>query len=772
MKAYCVKCKEKREMENPQAVFTATGTPGTKGTCSVCGTNMYRMGKTEAHEGLEPPENTRRRKKKKVREGKLVIVESPAKARTIGRYLGDDFQVKASVGHVRDLLRSKLSVDVENNFEPRYRVPNEKRDVVKEIKALAEGAEEIYLATDLDREGEAIAWHLMESADLDPELTQRVVFHEITRPAIQEAFSEPMGLNMNLVDAQQGRRILDRLVGFTISPILWEKVRSRLSAGRVQSVALRLIVEREREIEAFEPEEYWSLDVELKRENAGEDEESYLASLSRIDGKKVDIGSKEELEPVLDDLRAAVTEVRKIHRGTRRRNPYPPFTTSTLQQDASRQLNFSAKKTMAVAQQLYEGIDVGNGGETGLITYMRTDSTHVAESAQQQAVEYITNRHGEEYLPSKLPEYESSAKRAQEAHEAVRPTSLERTPESIKSNLSRDQFRLYQLIFERFVGSQMAPAVYDTLRVIVGADGKEHAYLLRASGSKIKFPGFLAVYDRSNGKEREARKELERIPDGLEVGQNQQIVELHPDQHFTNPPPRFSEATLVSTLEENGIGRPSTYAPIMGTLQQRGYVRREGRRLVPTETGMTVNDLLTEFFPNIVDVNFTAKMESDLDQVASGEETWQQVVREFYEPFSERVEYAKKEMPEVETEPTLIGRECPNCGEDLIVRWGRYGKFIGCSNFPDCKHTEPWLEKIGVKCPEDGGEIVKRRTRKGRVFYGCSNYPDCEFSSWKLPLPTPCPVCEGQLVRKNNTLAECLSCETEVPLETVTSEEE
>lgn len=759
-------------MNDPQPVFTSTGTPGTKGTCEVCGTNMYRMGRTEAHEGMEPPEDTRRRKKTPPRNGKLVIVESPAKARTIGRYLGDEYQVMASVGHVRDLLRSKLSVDVENDFQPRYRVPNEKRDVVKEIKAEAKSAEEIYLATDLDREGEAIAWHLMESADLAPELTKRVVFHEITRSAIQEAFSQPVGLNMDLVDAQQGRRILDRLVGFKISPILWEKVRSRLSAGRVQSVALRLIVEREREIEAFEPEEYWSVDVELKREGAGEEEESYLASLSRIDGKKVKIGSEEELKPIQEDLQAAVTEVRKIHRGQRRRNPYSPFTTSTLQQDASRQMSFSAKKTMAIAQQLYEGIDVGNGGETGLITYMRTDSTHISRLAQEEAQTYIRNQYGEEYLPEEPPEYETNAKRAQEAHEAVRPTSLERNPDAIKEHLTRDQFRLYELIFQRFVSSQMAPAVYDTLRVIVGADGEEHAYLLRASGSKISFPGFLRVYDRSSGKERQAKVELERIPDHLEVGQRQDILKLHPDQHFTNPPPRFSEATLVSTLEENGIGRPSTYAPIMGTLQQRGYVKKEGRRLKPTKTGLTVNDLLTEFFPNIVDVNFTAKMETDLDQVASGKQPWQQVVREFYEPFADRVEYAKKEMPEVEPEPTLVGRDCPECGEDLIIRWGRYGKFIGCSNFPDCKHTEPWLEKIGVGCPEDDGDIVKRRTRKGRTFYGCSNYPDCEFSTWKRPLGKDCPICEGMLVQKNKKQAQCLDCETEFPLDEVRGEDE
>jgi len=770
LKSYCVKCKEKQEMVNPEAVFTSTGTPGTKGTCAVCGTNMFRMGRTDEHEGMDPPENTSRKKKKRERNGKLVIVESPAKARTIGRYLGGDYQVKASVGHVRDLLKSKLSVDVDNNFEPRYRVPNEKRDVVKEIKKQAKGAEEIYLATDLDREGEAIAWHLMESADLNPDLTKRVVFHEITRSSIQEAFENPVGLNMNLVDAQQGRRILDRLVGYKISPILWKKVRSRLSAGRVQSVALRLIVEREREIEAFVPDEYWSIDAELKPGQAEDSAGTYVANLSRIDGNKFKLESESATQAVLDDMAKAVYQVRKVRRGTRKRNPYPPFTTSTLQQDASRQLSYSAKKTMAIAQQLYEGIDVGNGGETGLITYMRTDSTHVSDVAQGEARTFLKERYGQEFIPDQIPEYETETKGAQEAHEAIRPTSVTRVPEEIKHFLTRDQFQLYELIWQRFLGSQMAPAIYDTLRVIIGADGKEHAYLLRASGSTIKFPGFLKVYDRSNQDERQAKKDLERIPKDLAAGRSQDLEQLLPEQHFTKPPARFSEATLVSTLEENGIGRPSTYAPIMDTLQRRGYVQKEGRRLAPTETGVTVNDLLTEFFPNIVDVNFTAKMESDLDLVASGEQPWQEVVKEFYGPFSQRVEHAREEMPEVDAGPQPIGRECPECGHDLVLRWGRHGKFIGCSNFPDCRHTEPWLEKIGVTCPEDGGDVVKRRTRRGRVFYGCSNYPDCEFSTWKKPLSQPCPNCQGLLLVKNNRQAVCKDCEQEFLLDDILDE--
>jgi DNA topoisomerase-1 len=747
-------------MDSPQAVFTKTGTPATSGTCSVCGTSMFRMGKTEAHEGLTPPENTQRKSKKKPRDGKLVIVESPAKARTIGRFLGDDYKVVASVGHVRDLLKSRLSVDIENNFEPSYRIPNDKRDIVKEIRKYGEEAEEIYLATDLDREGEAIAWHLLESADLEPELTQRVVFHEITRSAIQEAFDHPVPLNMDLVDAQQGRRIVDRLVGFQISPILWEKVRGGLTAGRVQSVALRLIIDREREIEAFVPDEYWSVTADLLPEGSPEDNH-YQAKLTHLDGKKLHLGSKEELDPVLADLKDARYEVRKIRRGTRQKNPIAPFITSTLQQDASRQLNFSAKKTMAVAQQLYQGIDVGNGGETGLITYMRTDSTNVAEIAQAKTRQFIENAYGPAYLPETAPQYDTRSKRAQEAHEAIRPTSVTRTPKSIKGFLKNDQYRLYKLIWQRFVASQMAAAVYDTLSVIIGADGQEHAYVFRASGSKIRFPGFLKVYNKSNGKRSQAEKDLESIPDNLEEGQHQRLLQLLPEQHFTKPPARFSEATLVSTLEENGIGRPSTYAPIMGKLVTRGYIKRDGRRLVPTRTGFIVNDLVSEFFSSIVDIGFTAEMEKELDLVASGEKDWRQSVKEFYGPFAEQLDVAKREMPEIEPIYIPTGKDCPECGAELVQRWGRYGLYVGCSNHPECTHTERWFEKIGVTCPEDGGDLIEKKTRKGRVFYGCENYPECEFASWKKPISEPCPECGGLLVMANKKKVRCSVCSEE-----------
>ncbi len=754
MEAYCVKCKEKREMNNPQAVFTASGTPATSGACPVCETGMYRMGRTDAHEGLEPPEVVKKpRKKKQVkRSGKLVIVESPAKAKTVERFLGKGYKVRASVGHVRDLLRSQLSVDVENDFTPKYRVPNEKRAVVKELKSLAEKAEEIYLATDLDREGEAIAWHLMEAADIEPQRTRRVIFHEITRSAIEEAFAHPRALDMDLVNAQQGRRILDRLVGYSISPILWKKVRGRLSAGRVQSVALRLIVEREREINAFVPEEYWTISAEFSPNG---DKEKFIAKLVRVDGEEPQLSAEADVTPLLVDMETAKYAVSKAKKGTRRRNPSAPFTTSTMQQEASRRMRFTARRTMRIAQQLYEGVDVGNGGQTGLITYMRTDSTNISAVAQAEARQFILDTYGESYVPEKAPQYKTKARGAQEAHEAIRPTSVLRTPKSIKDYLSRDQYRLYQLIWQRFVASQMTSAIYDTISIEIDGAEAKHQYLLRATGSTIRFPGFLVVYQDQRKK---GEQEMP-VPTDLVVGQLMKLIRLIPEQHFTQPPPRFSDASLVSELEENGIGRPSTYAPILSTLQNRGYIIREQRRLIPTETGVLVNDLLVEHFPGIVDVNFTAGMEQDLDQVASGDKTWVDVVREFYGPFSQQVKLAEEQMPDVNTGPEPIGRACPDCEHDLVIRWGRHGKFIGCSNFPTCRYTEPWLEKIGVQCPDDGGELVKRKTRRGRIFYGCAKYPECEFSSWKLPLATPCPKCGGLLVAENKNHVLCLKCD-------------
>ncbi|MGD8752991.1 MAG: type I DNA topoisomerase, partial [Anaerolineales bacterium] len=557
MKAYCVKCKKKRDMQDPQAVFTSTGTPATRGICSVCGTKMFRMGRTEAHEGLQPPENTRRKKKKQLkRSGKLVIVESPAKARTVKRILGTDFTVKASVGHVRDLLRSKLSVNVENNFEPRYRVPNEKRPVVKELKTLAERAEEVYLATDLDREGEAIAWHLLEAADISPERSYRVVFHEITRPAITQAFNNPRSIDMCLVDAQQGRRILDRLVGYKISPILWRKVRSRLSAGRVQSVALRLIVEREAEIDVFVPEEYWSIQAEFHPIEAADDV-LFTAKLIKIDNQEPELSQESDVLPILNDMEMADYLVTRIKRGKRKRNPSAPFITSTMQQEAYRRYGFTPRQTMAVAQQLYEGVELGEGESKGLITYMRTDSTNVSELAQKEAKEYIANRYGQKYLPEKPPQYRTKAQRAQEAHEAIRPTSVKRTPKSVRKHLKRNQYRLYRLIWQRFVASQMAAAIYDTISVKVTGKTPKHRYQLRASGFTIRFPGFLVVYKEAKDEDENGNNGEMLIPTDLKENQRLDLIRLIPNQHFTQPPARYTDASLVRALEENGIGRPS-----------------------------------------------------------------------------------------------------------------------------------------------------------------------------------------------------------------------
>jgi DNA topoisomerase-1 len=749
-------------MKDPQPVYTDNATPATRGVCPECGTTLFRMGKTEAHAGMPVP------KKGDNRKGKLVIVESPAKARTVGRFLGKGYTVKASVGHVRDLLRSQLSVDVEHDFTPKYRVPNAKRPVVKEIQGLAKTHAEIYLATDPDREGEAIAWHLLESAKIDPRLTRRVVFHEITEPAINEAFENPRGINMDLVNAQQARRVLDRLVGYNLSPLLWRKVRSRLSAGRVQSVALRLVVEREREIEAFVPVEYWSIAAELRPEGL---KETFVARLAKINGEDPLLGNEEQVKPVLADMEQAAYLISKIKRGERRRKPSAPFTTSTMQQEASRRLGYTARRTMALAQSLYEGVDLGEGS-VGLITYMRTDSTNVAELAQAEARQFIGERYGQAFLPPEPPRYTAKAKGAQEAHEAVRPTSVLRQPEQIKEFLNRDQFRLYQLIWQRFVASQMEAAVFDTLSVEVTGTGASE-YLLRASGSTVKFPGFMIVYEeaRDEDKAPEEEEENARIPAGIAEGQVQRLVRLLPEQHFTQPPPRYTEATLVRTLEEYGIGRPSTYAPILTTIQARGYVVRDARRLIPTETGILVNDLITEHFPGVVDYGFTAKMEEDLDLIANGERPWVDSIREFYGPFAEQVARAEELMPENKTGPEPIGRQCPDCGHELVIRWGRYGKFISCSNFPECRHTEAWLEKIGVTCPKDGGEIVERKTRKGRAFYGCANYPSCDFTSWKLPLKTPCPECGGMLVVANKNQAQCLQCQESFPLDQVAVEE-
>jgi len=776
MKAYCVKCKAKREMKNPEPVYTNAGTPATKGVCPECGTKLFRMGNTPAHEGLDPEEHTVMSKARARREKQpgLVIVESPAKARTVDRFLGDEYSVLASVGHVRDLPSNRMGVDIDNDFQPHYVVPSKRKDVVRELKDAVKESSELYLATDPDREGEAISWHLLQV--LEPAIrwrpVHRVEFHEITEEAIEHAFSHPREIDMQRVEAQQARRILDRIVGYTISPLLREKLGRRgLSAGRVQSVALRLVVEREREIEAFVPLEYWSLEAELtKREPEPDYPPAFIARLHRIQGEEVELHSEEEVRAVMDDLEQSKYTVTDVKEGKRRRRPYPPFTTSTLQQQASYKLGFTTRRTMAIAQQLYEGIDLGDG-PVGLITYMRTDSTNVAEQAQMEAREYVIGEHGDEYVPAEPPQYKTKAKSAQEAHEAIRPTSVFRTPSSLKKVLDGNQYNLYELIWRRFVSSQMARAIYDTFaaEILAGLsnDLEERPYLFRASGSTLRFPGFLVVYEEEIDEDEETIQERNReeIPP-LTVDELLDLVQLLPDQHFTKAPPRYSEATLVRDLEEYGVGRPSTYAPILSKIQERGYVERRRKRLYATEIGMIINDLLIEYFPDYVDLDFTAQMEDELDLVASGKREWVPVLRSFYDPFAGTLTEAQEKMPKVDINNRPTGETCPECGHPLVYRYGRYGKFIGCSNFPDCRFSKPILVKTGATCPECGGDLVEKRTRRGRTFYGCSNYdPDdpesCDFAVWKQPLPQPCPECGGLLTEVRQGWAKCRQCEEE-----------
>ncbi len=800
--AYCVKCRSKRELVDAQPVFTARGAPATRGRCAVCGTALVRMGLTPAHEGLPRPEPAPVARNAPVRKGaaerasreeptpsratrnrRLVIVESPTKARTISHFLGQGYSVRASVGHVRDLLRSRLSVDVERDFAPTYRVPKEKKQVVSELQKLVADAAEVYLATDPDREGEAIAWHLMEATGIREEQARRVVFHEITEPAIAEAFAHPRGLDMDLVNAQQARRILDRLVGYKLSPLLWAKVRSRLSAGRVQSVAVRLVVEREREIQAFVPVEYWSISAELAKRVPFPERPTFMARLARIDGHEVDLRDQPATQAVVQDLESSVYVVTGVQRGRRQRRPAPPFTTSTLQQEASRRLGFTARHTMRVAQQLYEGLDIGPEGTVGLITYMRTDSLNVAQAAQAEARDYVIRRYGERFVPEQPPVYRTRTRGAQEAHEAIRPTAVRREPEALRPYLDQDQFRLYELIWKRFVASQMAPAVYDTMTVDVKAGRLPHPpidailsepervtrdwrYLFRASGSSLRFPGFLAVYEEARDEDAPSAEEGPPLPP-LEKGEVVDLVRLIPEQHFTLPPPRYTEATLVKALEEHGIGRPSTYAPILSTIQERGYVARENRHLVPTELGYIVNDLLVQHFPEVVDTGFTARMESDLDRIAEGSADWVEVLREFYGPFERRVLEAEREMPRVQLEVEETGEVCEKCGHPMVVRHGRFGKFIACSNFPGCRNTRPYLNRLGVACPECGGELVERRTRRGRTFYGCARYPECSYTMWKRPVPQPCPACGGLLAVERKGWLKCVRCGHQVPAQEV-----
>jgi DNA topoisomerase-1 len=730
----------------------------------------------------------------------LVVVESPAKARTLANILGRQYEVKASIGHVRDLPKSALGVDVKHGFDPYYIVPKEKRRVISEITAASERAQVVFLATDPDREGEAIAWHLVQAANLDEGSLRRVVFHEITPKAVREAFRHPRDIDMQLVQAQQARRILDRLVGYNLSPLLWKKIARGLSAGRVQSVALRLVVEREREIEGFVPKEYWFIEAQLSKQD---DPQSFRAKLAGLAGKrkKLEVASQKEADHLVQLLQSATYSVAAARKKQQARRPLPPFITSTLQQEAARRLGFSAQRTMRIAQQLYEGLAIGDEGEVGLITYMRTDSTQVADSARHETRDYIREKFGQSYVPTSPRVYKKKVKRAQEAHEAIRPTSTFREPEKVRRYLSRDQDRLYTLIWQRMVASQMADALYDVTTVDIEAKpsrGRD-VYLFRAVNTQLAFPGYQHLYGetREEGEEEDVGKNP--LPE-LAAGDLLRLLGLFPEQHFTEPPPRYTEGTLVKALEENGIGRPSTYAPIIATVQGRGYVERENGRLRPQELGFVVNDLLTTYFPDIVDVNFTAEMEEELDEIARGERPWQPVVEEFYVPLMKALDTASEAPParqetsevcdlcgrpmvirwskrgrflacsgypqcrntrplEEQGDPLPVAEEaCPQCDSPMVAKRGRFGPFLACSRYPQCRGTRPLLVKTGARCPLCGGEVVEKRSRRGRVFYGCANYPSCRFTTWSRPLPTSCPECGGLLLAAGEGRARCTQC--------------
>ena len=662
----------------------------------------------------------------------LVIVESPAKAKTIEKYLGKRYKVIASMGHVRDLPRSQMGVDVEDNYEPKYITIRGKGPVVKDLKKYAKKAKKVFLASDPDREGEAIAWHLSKILELEESKENRVVFNEITKDAVKESFKHPRGIEMNLVDAQQARRILDRLVGYNISPVLWKKVKKGLSAGRVQSVALRLVIDRENEIRNFKPEEYWSIEGEFRYKKS-----KFTAKFLHYKNKPYKLKTKKDVEKITSELNSDAFEITNVNKKEKTRYPANPFTTSTLQQEAARKLNFKARKTMMLAQQLYEGIDLKRQGTVGLITYMRTDSTRISQTAKDEAKSYIEEKYGTEYTSNRKTKGKQGD---QDAHEAIRPTSTLRTPDEMKAYLTRDQHRLYKLIWERFVASQMAPALLDT----VALDVTQNDIKFRANGQTIKFKGFMTLYveakdDKDNDKENKLPK--------LNQGDKVTATQIEPAQHFTQPPPRYTEARLVKTLEELKIGRPSTYAPTIDTIQKRNYVKLESKRFVPTELGEIVYEQVKDYFPEIIDVEFTVNMETLLDKIAEGDIGWRKVIDNFYGSFKLDVARAEEEMEKVEIKDEPAGEDCEVCGAPMVIKMGRYGKFMACSNFPDCRNTKAIVKTIGVTCPKcKDGDVVERKSKKNRLFYGCSNYPECDFISWDKPIGRDCPKCNHYLM--------------------------
>lgn len=678
----------------------------------------------------------------------LIIVESPAKAKTISKFLGKNFKVAASMGHVRDLPKSQLGIDIDEGFEPKYITIRGKGFIIDNLKKEAAKVDKIYLATDPDREGEAISWHLAQLLGIPQDLPCRVEFHEITKNAVTNSIKSPRTINKNLVDAQQARRVLDRLVGYMISPILWKKIKKGLSAGRVQSVAVRLICDRENEIRNFIPEEYWTIEAELLEKNTNT---LFTAKLFSKKDEKISIKNKEQADAIVKDLQGEKFVILDVKKGERKRNPSPPFTTSTMQQEASRKLGFTAKKTMMIAQQLYEGLDIKGEGTVGLVTYIRTDSTRISEQAQEEARRYISENYGKDYI-NDSPIQQKQKKNVQDAHEAIRPTSVYRTPERIKDSLTDDQYKLYKLIWERFLASQMSPALYDSVTV----DIKAGEYIFKATGSHMKFKGFMVVY--IEGADEEQEREESMLPDLIE-GQEVVLKGITPEQHFTQPPPRYTEAMLVKTLEEKGIGRPSTYAPIIDTITKRGYVEKEKGRFKPTELGEIVTELLKEYFSDIVDVGFTAEMEEQLDKIETGDEDWRKIVENFYVPFEEKLKIAEKEIGKIDLkEDEETDEVCELCGRKMVIKKGRYGKFLACSGFPECKNAKPLVEDTGAKCPLCGGKIIIRKSKKGKKFYGCENYPQCDFVSWYPPADLPCPKCGGFMIVKTAKGAKKVVC--------------
>lgn len=669
---------------------------------------------------------------------KLVIVESPAKAKTIQKYLGSGFNVIASMGHVRDLPENRLSVDIKNGFKPKYEVIKGKEKLVEELKSKAEKSDAVLLATDPDREGEAISWHLAYLLGLDTDGNNRVTFNEITKTGISAGMEHPRSIDLNLVNAQQARRILDRLVGYKLSPFLSQKIRHGLSAGRVQSVAVRIIVDREEEIRAFKPEEYWTIDAKLLPKGG---HKPFSAALYGDGNGKIAVANKEQSDRILADLKDAEFSVAGVKKGTRRKSPVPPFTTSTMQQEASRRLGFQARRTMKAAQELYEGVEVKNMGAIGLITYMRTDSLRISEEAIQSAAEYVRTRWGDKYLPEKPRHYKSRAN-AQDGHEAIRPTVPSLSPEEVKDNLSPDQYKLYRLVWERFLASQMANCIQSTVQ----ADIKAKDYLFKASGYTVTFDGFTVLYEETKDEESKAGGALPE----LSVGMPLRLKEIAGNQHFTQPPPRYTEASLIKALEENGIGRPSTYATTISTITAREYVAREGKALKPTELGETVTKLLKERFPKIVNVKFTAQIESDLDSVQSGRTDWVEELDDFYGDFDKTLKEAKEEMQgvKIQLKEDVTDVICEKCGRHMVIKTGRYGKFLACPGYPECKNVKRYVQETGAVCPKCGGKVIVKKTKKGRVFYGCANYPKCDFISWDEPSMEMCPKCGKTLLKK------------------------